>query len=131
MTEVESKFSPPLAAAVAAAANAGSPKKGRKSKAPTPIYRNSRDHESSPVASASASLSPPISPAGNTERKSPFDGLGGGGGGGLTLKKPEALLPPPPGGFPPLGPAAAGAGGPIKSYSDFMRSLAAKYNNNE
>ena len=31
--------------------------------------------------------------------------------------------PPPPGGRPP--------GPPIKSYSDFMRSLAAKYNNNE
>ena len=34
---------------------------------------------------------------------------------GLVLNEPP--LPPPPGG--------------IKSYSDFMRSLAAKYNNNE
>lgn len=86
-------------------------KKSRKNK--TPVFRQQRRPSSggeennsvtggSPKAEQRASLSPE-SPIVSEASKS------------LLINEPP--LPPPPGG--------------IKSYSDFMRSLAAKYNNNE
>jgi hypothetical protein len=52
-----------------------------------------------------------------------------------SLSMPMSMplpLPPPLQSVAGANPPGGGGGGPpIKSYSDFMRSLAAKYNNNE
>ena len=107
MAEVEAKISTSPSPAS---------KKSRKNKAPTPIYRTSpmgcnRDSTESPARSASpieGSRSPIA-----TAFKPPTPNLD-------LSKKPSGEAPIPP-----------GPGGGIRSYSDFMRSLAAKYNNNE
>ena len=89
-------------------------KKSRKNK--TPVFRQQRrpssggedNNSNSPkINEHRASSNSPESPNRSTvEEKRPLQPL---------INEPP--LPPPPGG--------------IKSYSDFMRSLAAKYNNNE
>ena len=90
----------------------GTNKKSRKSK--TPVFRQQRRPSSggeenqspqSPKMQDHRASSSPESPVTSEVEKRPLP----------TVNEPP--LPPPPGG--------------IKSYSDFMRSLAAKYNNNE
>ena len=92
----------------------GSNKKSRKNK--TPVFRQQRRPSSggeentspiSPKMPEQRASSSPESPLTSEAEKRTLAGN--------ILNEPP--LPPPPGG--------------IKSYSDFMRSLAAKYNNNE
>lgn len=83
-------------------------KKSRKSK--TPVFRQRRpsSEENGIKPERAHSLSPESPVSSDLEKRPIAAGL-------LNVNEPP--LPPPPGG--------------IKSYSDFMRSLAAKYNNNE
>ena len=85
-------------------------KSSRKSKAPVyrglatpPSTSNGRLSRDSPLTESDASPVPAVTTA------------------MLTMKKPEAIMANP----------NQQQQQPIKSYSDFMRSLAAKYNNNE
>ena len=101
-------------------------KKSRKNKAPTPIYRSSSIvGKSEPTEELRAS---PNSTGGAPDSKPEVS---------IALRPPEALLGSnavmSTGGVTAQsgGGVAPPTGGPIKSYSDFMRSLAAKYNNNE
>ena len=95
-------------------------KSGRKSKAP--VYRGLTPASSPASPRTSAGLrrsreSPLTDPASSPEApQMPSAAM-------LTMKKPEAIMANP-------GQQQQGQQ-PIKSYSDFMRSLAAKYNNNE
>ena len=90
----------------------GSNKKSRKNK--TPVFRQQRRPSSGGEENTS-----PISPKMQEQRasSSPESPLTSEAEKRTLPVVNEPPLPPPPGG--------------IKSYSDFMRSLAAKYNNNE
>ena len=86
-------------------------KKSRKNKAPIPIYRTSRESPTSEEIKRTSPLvqiqKPEVS---------------------IALKPTEALMSTK---SSPITPPKGPGGGPISSYSDYMRSLAAKYNNNE
>ena len=112
MSEVEVKIT--TSSSLSNSGLPGSHKKSRKNK--TPVFRQQRRPSSggeentspiSPKMPEQRASSSPESPLTSEAEKRTLAGN--------ILNEPP--LPPPPGG--------------IKSYSDFMRSLAAKYNNNE
>lgn len=106
-------------------------KKSRKSKAPTPIYRtsplsNGRESVESPIRASSPVKEDRASPAAAATAFKPPTSVSEVLG---MVKKSTEVTPLINGAAAVAGPAASG--GAIRSYSDFMRSLAAKYNNNE
>ena len=113
MSEVEVKIT--TSSSLSNSGLPGSHKKSRKNK--TPVFRQQRrpssggEENTSPISpkmpEQRASSSPESPLTSEAEKRTILAGN--------ILNEPP--LPPPPGG--------------IKSYSDFMRSLAAKYNNNE
>ena len=121
MTEVESNVG-----------SGSTPKKSRKSKVPTPIYRTT-----------SSPSSPKRLETRTEDSFSKEDSSGPMSDNRLSRPLGASSSPPTSsaaGMAALLGAAAAGAGipggvgspsAPIRSYSDFMRTLAAKYNNNE
>ncbi len=132
MSEVEVKIttttsggSPPLGGLGVGGVNL---KKSRKSK--NPIFRSQSSSANRRASSDNIDMNGQKSPAQaasdpDSPRSPPRSSLVTGLAAAAVLEKSSAgqpvinepPLPPPPGG--------------IKSYSDFMRSLAAKYNNNE
>lgn len=85
---------------------AASKKQSRKSKAPVPLYRRESANGAEEASSAAAAAAAAAAAVTNSSMSV------------ANLISTSA-------------PTSSTTGAPIKSYSDFMRSLAAKYNNNE